>query len=83
MRFEQKRRINRHYGFKYCYIAYTTEEIKRIYFDECKSVDEALALLEKNVAKYCRQNGYYRSEYLIACYNDVYRRIKKLWTQEK
>lgn len=82
MRFEQKRRRrNKHTTFKYCYIAYTTEDIKRIYFDECKNVDEALTLFEKNVARYCRQNGYYRNEYLTACYNGVFRRIKELWNQ--
>ena len=81
MRFEYKRRRNKRAGFKYCYIAYTTEDIKKIYFDECSSVDEALKLYEKNVSRYCVQNGYYRKEYLAACYNDVFRRIKELWAK--
>lgn len=82
MTFNQKRKRNIKAGRKYCYIAYTSEEIKTLYYDECNSLKEAMSKYEKNISKFCRQNGYYRQDYLAIMYNDVSRRITGLWIQE-
>ena len=81
MIFLRKRRQNKKEGRRYLHIMYTDKDIEQLYKEACKDLDEALDLYEKDVMRTCRREGFYRSEVLAACYDDVKEWIKKLWEE--